>query len=50
MIDLRPTEVTAIGRITENAGSVRLLDKTGAEVELSGAGWDHLRTEVTERS
>jgi thiamine-monophosphate kinase len=51
MADLRPNEITTIGRITESsARQVRLLDRTGAEIELSTVGWDHLSAGVPERS
>jgi thiamine-monophosphate kinase len=44
MSDLRPAEVTTIGRITEGPpGQVRLLDRTGADITIPTAGWDHLR-------
>jgi len=44
MSDLRPGEVTTIGRITAGpAGQVRVLDRTGADITISAAGWDHLR-------
>jgi thiamine-monophosphate kinase len=42
MADLRPGEIATIGRITEAPpGRVRLLDTTGAELEMA-TGWDHL--------
>jgi len=46
--DLRPGELTTIGRVTEGpSGKVRLLDRTGAEVAMPPAGWDHLRGGAT---
>ena len=42
--ELHPGELSRIGRITEGPpGAVRLLDKDGAEITVSSAGWDHLR-------
>jgi len=44
MSDLRPGELSTIGRITEGPpGEARLLDRTGAEVKMPERGWDHLR-------
>ena len=41
---LRP-EVTVIGEMVEDGErQARLLDASGEEVRLPGAGWDHLRT------
>ena len=41
---LRP-EVTMIGEMVEDGERhPRLLDASGEEVRLPGAGWDHLRT------
>jgi thiamine-monophosphate kinase len=41
--ELHPEAVTTIGRMTDRRrGSVSLLDKTGAEIRLPDAGWDHL--------
>jgi len=45
--DLRPGELTTIGRITEGpAGQVRVLDRTGADITMLSAGWDHLRGQL----
>jgi len=44
LCDLRQGQVTVIGRVTEGAaGQVRLLDPTGAVLQIPGMGWDHLR-------
>jgi thiamine-monophosphate kinase len=44
MSDLRPGEMTTIGRITDGPpGQVRVSDRTGAEITIPEAGWDHLR-------
>jgi thiamine-monophosphate kinase len=41
--DLHPWAVTTIGKMSEKPrGTVSLMDKTGAEVKLPDAGWDHL--------
>jgi thiamine-monophosphate kinase len=50
MIDLRPGEISVIGRITGGpTGRVRLLDSTGAELATKG-GWDHLAGPDPERT
>ncbi len=46
LTELRPNEVTVIGRITDGPpAQVRLLDVAGAELEAP-TGWDHLRPQT----
>jgi thiamine-monophosphate kinase len=43
LMELRPGMITIIGRVTDRVSEVRLLDRTGEEIDMSGDGWDHFR-------